>query len=162
MIVPGQRGFTLIELMVAITILFVMMLVAAPLGGGWTDSANVRTANHRLLEGMARAKALALNNPDSKSGTTAAAVLLWDGASFCLYKPSILPATLACDSTALWQAAATATITLNSATKQCVALNDRALAVTATVGSTTCGTALTYSITQNTETYPSSGTNILY
>jgi prepilin-type N-terminal cleavage/methylation domain-containing protein len=163
-----QRGYTLIELMVALVILALTVAVAAPLGRGWTDSVAVRQATHSLLTGMARAKAVALSNANTVSGTTPAAILMWTGSTLCVYG-STAPTTFSCTSTSpspVWQASAKATILLNgalsSAQSQCVALNNRATAVALTIGSVTCGTTLTYAISYGTQTYPTTGTYSLY
>ncbi len=156
-----EHGFSLIELLVGLSIACMLLLVGAPLAGGWIDSNNVRQTNHRLLEGMARAKALALNNTGLVSDSTPAAYLLTDGTTICVYG-STAPAALSCGNTAVWSAAVTATLKINAATTQCVALNNRALAVSATISGTACTTTLTYNIQRGTETFPTSGTNVLY
>ena len=72
---PALRGFTLIELMVVLSVMALLMLVAAPLGADWVHSAQTRQARSKLQSGYGLAKALAMRNPCQAQGTESAAVL---------------------------------------------------------------------------------------
>ena len=71
-------GFTLIELMVAITILAIMLFIALPNFAVWMQNTQIRTAGEAVLNGMqlARAEAIRRNanvelRMDASSGWTA-------------------------------------------------------------------------------------------
>lgn len=57
-------GFTLIELMITISIMVLLFLAAAPLISDWVFSAQTRDARGKLVEAFGTAKAVALRNPD--------------------------------------------------------------------------------------------------
>lgn len=59
------RGFTLIEVVITITLMVIIMLIAAPLGADWLFSAQTREARSKLEQGFGTAKALATRNPCS-------------------------------------------------------------------------------------------------
>lgn len=74
-----QRGISLIELMVVMTILMIITLLAVPLGGGWVKSTHLNHAHDVLQEGYATARAQALRNTGNVSGMAAAATLKVNG-----------------------------------------------------------------------------------
>jgi type IV fimbrial biogenesis protein FimT len=57
------RGFTLVELMVTMTILALLLAAAVPLTTAWINGARVQDAQSRLLQGYSVGKAIALRNP---------------------------------------------------------------------------------------------------
>ncbi|THT98686.1 hypothetical protein E9531_14020 [Lampropedia puyangensis] len=60
---PLQRGVSLIELMVTITVMFFLLLVAVPLTASWIHSAQVGKSKGLLMQATSQAKAIALRNP---------------------------------------------------------------------------------------------------
>ena len=73
-----SAGFTLVELMVAITILAIMLFIALPNFAVWMQNTQIRTAGEAVLNGMqlARAEAIRRNanvelRMDASSGWTA-------------------------------------------------------------------------------------------
>lgn len=61
----GQDGLTLVELMVAVTILSILLSLGAPSLGGMLSKYRMRTAAHRLVGAMnlARTEAVSRNTP---------------------------------------------------------------------------------------------------
>lgn len=59
----AHHGFTLVELMVVLTILALLLLMAAPLATDWVSSARTHQSRATLVQFHAQAKALALRNP---------------------------------------------------------------------------------------------------
>ena len=57
-----QKGFTLIEMMVVITITLIMTVGTGLMGNYWSNNSKASTAQSQLLESVSRAKALALRN----------------------------------------------------------------------------------------------------
>lgn len=159
MVTPAQRGFTLIELLVTIAIAVFLMLVAAPLTVGWVNAAHVRQAAYRLHEGMAQAKATALRNGGAATVDQPAAMLVVEGRQLCVYAST--PAALNCGAGAVWRSSVEAEIRVDGQTSQCIALNNRALQVDATVGMQACGDGA-YAVARGNERYPQDGTLALY
>ncbi len=57
-----QRGLTLIELMMVITLLAILIVAAAPLSGLWVREADITGAGGELTQAVGHAKAAALRN----------------------------------------------------------------------------------------------------
>jgi type IV fimbrial biogenesis protein FimT len=58
-------GFTLIELMVTLTIAGVVLALGIPAFGAWLQDTQVRTVSESILDAMTQAKNAALNNPNA-------------------------------------------------------------------------------------------------
>ena len=54
---PGQRGFTLVELLVSLSITSMVLLASAPYLSDWTYSRQIKDANSKLLSAYGLAKA---------------------------------------------------------------------------------------------------------
>lgn len=69
----GESGFTLVELLVTITILCLLLFAAVPLVNNWIYSAQTREARSKLVQAYGTAKALALRNPGQAGASPAVA-----------------------------------------------------------------------------------------
>lgn len=70
-------GYTLIEILIVIAILATVVLMAAPLSGGWINASNLQESEGQLREAVSRAKSLALRNAiAAKGGMPVSAVCL--------------------------------------------------------------------------------------
>jgi len=148
--VKKNNGVTLIELLVVIAIIAILLAVGAPLSVGWINSSKMQQTVSVIKQGMTMTKAKALQNPSSAKGNDISSILIGKGSDLCIY--STMPSSLSCDlSGVIWKATPPATFTLNGENPQCIALNNNGIAVSETIGSTTCGTALTYSATKGNE-----------
>lgn len=90
---PG--GFTLIELMIVITLMAMLLLMAMPFLHAWIASNRQMQVRSQLWEGIAQVRALALRNPGAFDASEAAAVLS--------YSNGHLDVTVPGDTAALWQ-----------------------------------------------------------
>ncbi|MES2532155.1 MAG: prepilin-type N-terminal cleavage/methylation domain-containing protein [Pseudomonadota bacterium] len=70
-----SRGFTLVELMVTLTIMALLLAAAVPLTTTWLNGTRVQDAQSRLLQGYSIGKAIALRNPTQAQVPDAAAGL---------------------------------------------------------------------------------------
>lgn len=69
----SESGFTLIEMMITITVMCLLMLVAVPLVNDWIYSAQTREGRSKLVQAYGTTKALALRNPSQAGAAPAAA-----------------------------------------------------------------------------------------
>ncbi len=72
-----SRGFSLIELMISLTVLALLALAAIPFSSAWLDAQHQSQLRNALLEGIAQARALALRNPRCLSTDDGEAVRLY-------------------------------------------------------------------------------------
>jgi len=98
-VVTRQNGFTLVEIMVAIAIIGLLAVVAAPYTASWVHEAQVGEARTVLSRAYSHAKSVALRNPDEAVGDdVAASVILSEG------KVLVCQGDTACDeNSAVWQ-----------------------------------------------------------
>lgn len=75
------KGFTLIEVLIVIAIIGALVLVAAPLTGGWVKEANITNVESAMNEAIGRAKAIALRNENAITGNNAVAAICIDSAT---------------------------------------------------------------------------------
>ena len=142
-------GFSLIELMIVISVMMLLLLMGVPLTANWLNGSHVNQANNNLQQAFSMLKARALQNSAGASGLEVAATLVTTGNQLCIYKGK--PSNLNCNSGFLWRATASALISLNGGSLQCIALDNSASAVATTIGTTNCGTALSYTISKGSE-----------
>lgn len=75
----AARGFTLIELMIGLTIMALLLLAAAPFTQAWVDGTRQMRARSNLVEAVSQARSLAMRNPHAvdlaQSGKGVAAVV---------------------------------------------------------------------------------------
>ncbi|MNX78835.1 hypothetical protein D3C86_1104430 [compost metagenome] len=62
-----QRGFTIVELMLGLTVLAVILMVAMPSVGTWLDNTRIRNAAAALQDGLQRARTEAVNRNQNVS-----------------------------------------------------------------------------------------------
>ncbi|WP_187671625.1 pilus assembly FimT family protein [Zestomonas carbonaria] len=98
-------GFTLIELMVTIAVMAMLIMLAAPFASGWTERAQLNSAESIWREAYGRAKAAALRNRHGAHGDQVVSFLcLNDGAlGVRVARDADTPAS--CSSTELWKSA---------------------------------------------------------
>ena len=89
-----ERGLSLIELMVTLTIMMVITLIAVPLTSGWVKNTHLNHAHDVILEGFATARALALQNPANATGTGTAASLVATGTTLEVTYPDATSVTV--------------------------------------------------------------------
>ncbi|BBP74673.1 pilus assembly FimT family protein [Pseudomonas gingeri] len=144
-----SRGFTLIELMITITLFGLLLFVGVPLTQSWTNSAYQRDAAGLLKQGISRTKAIALRNQGAVQDSAPAAVLCHSGQNLQLFRLTAGQA-IDCATTTppLWSSPLPAAASIQSAGVDlaCVAFNNRGLAVS----SSTCTTA-TLQVTAGSE-----------
>lgn len=63
--ISNLKGFSLIELMITVTVMGLLLFMGASLSTGWTDSAHQQQAKSLVEEGISRARSVALRNPDA-------------------------------------------------------------------------------------------------
>jgi len=102
---------------------------------------------------MGQLKAVALRNPAAASNSAPAAVLISLSGKLCLQ--SSLPTTLSC-SGAIWSAVPGASISINGASSQCVAMSSTGVVIAGSLGSTACTTTVSYTISKGNESFDGS------
>lgn len=70
---PAQSGFTLIELMITITVMTIVLFMGSSLTSAWIDQSQVNNATSSIQSAISQAKALALRNTNNTPLTAAAA-----------------------------------------------------------------------------------------
>lgn len=137
-------GFTLIELMVTITILVLLLLAALPLVNDWVYSAQTREARSKLVQSYSAAKALALRNPSkaAMSGVASGLRVVTNGNVSTLLVCRGNPADAACavnGSNLQWQAElagsvaiAIAGVTATALAPQTISINNLGIPSSAT------------------------------
>lgn len=136
----GNRGFTLIELMITIAVFALLLAIGAPLTRAWSDSAHQREAASLLQQGLSRAKATALRNVGGVLNPEPAAVLCHSGQTLMLFQ---LDKGQSVDCTAvkgsLWSAVLPGSASLQSQGSEmsCVAFDNRGLPVSGSSCATT-------------------------
>jgi prepilin-type N-terminal cleavage/methylation domain-containing protein len=140
-----QRGFTLVELLVTLTITSLVLLASAPYLSDWTYSRQIKDANSKLLSAYGMAKALALRNPEAApAAAPAAGIKVVTGASTrALYVCKGDPASAACamgGANMLWSADFPAAISMTlggssvtSGSAVILAINNRGVPTSGTV-----------------------------
>lgn len=140
-------GFTLIEFIITVVVMMVLLLQGVPLTMQWIGSSNIQSGTTLFNQGVARAKSRALRNGSGATASAPAAYLVFTSNTVCAQDVS--SATGLNCTNAVWTSNLpnATTATLNGAASQCVAYNNTGLPVSATLGSTQCGTGATYTIT---------------
>ena len=143
------RGFGLIETMVVLTLMLLIAVAASPFAVSWGNQAAVRQTQSLLVQAMALTKSTALKNPLARSSNEPAATLISSAsAGLCVHAGS--PAVANCNG-ALWRATPGASIQLQGANTQCIALANDGRPLAASVGALSCQTSLSYQISRGNE-----------
>lgn len=125
--VTCRRGFTIIELMVVISIIGVLALTAVPLTQGWLNDTHINNARSQLLRGYSQAKAQALRNAANATGNTAAACLTITATQLQVRTP----VSGSCTGAVQWQGEwpSGVALTINNATVTAIFMNNRGQAL---------------------------------
>jgi len=83
-VVSGEKGFSLVELMVVVSIIAVLALAGSLFSISWVQAARVDEAKSKLLQGFRMARALAQRNPEDIRVPDAAAGIKLSGAGVLL------------------------------------------------------------------------------
>nr|WP_316639303.1 type II secretion system protein [uncultured Roseateles sp.] len=142
-----QAGFSLVELMVSVTIMLLLALATTPFTRAWADKAAVQQTQGQMRQALAQLRSQALRNASAAS-TGPAAVLVSLQGRLCVFSGA--PATLSCEA-AGWSAVPKATITVNEVANQCLALDSAGLPLSSTIGDTACTTNFVYKISRGAE-----------
>jgi type IV pilus assembly protein PilA len=146
----STAGLTLIELMVTLALFAFLILIGLPLTRGWVQSAHQRDALGMMTEGLGRAKALAMRNPQgftSQAVPVAVACLVVGKVSVVAAGTSGVDCSQASDWNAQLPSDASVVQTQGGTTFQCAAYNERGIALAVSVGSLTCTPSSTSSFT---------------
>lgn len=122
------RAFSIIELLVVVTIVGILILVAVPFTRGWNDGAKVAEAESILKRAVGKAQAVALRNPTGSDVSSAAAGVKQAGTTLLVCEGS--PASASCSaagSALIWREDLPAGVTLNveGAALATIAMNNR-------------------------------------
>jgi type IV pilus assembly protein PilA len=137
----STAGLTLIELMVTLALLAFLILIGLPLTRGWVQSAHQRDAAGMMIEGLGRAKALAMRNPQgftSQSVPAAVACLVAGQISVVTASTNGVNCNQASDWSAQLPSDASVTQAYGGTAFQCAAYNERGIALTTSVGGLAC------------------------
>tara|TARA_Y100001001_G_scaffold164725_1_gene198339 strand:+ start:4791 stop:5273 length:483 start_codon:yes stop_codon:yes gene_type:complete len=147
-----QAGFTLVELMIILTIMAIVAVVSVPLTSGWVDSAERLEAQGALTEAFGHARGAAIRNAMGAAGQDAVArVCLANGALRVLRGTSTAAADCATGAgVTVWQKNidADVQITQDGTAYQCSCFDNRGLLTAAACGS--CGTSFTFTLATGT------------
>ena len=156
-----QQAFTLVELMVTLSIMAFLLMASTPFLAGWTHSRQIKDAQSKLLSGYGLAKALALRNPDAaQSNQVAAGLKLETGTSLrTVYVCKGDPSSADCASSGasvLWSADFSSSVALTlggssvtASSETTVGLNNRGLPTT--------GAVLTYTLARGASANDATG-----
>ena len=151
-------GFTLIEVVISLAIMMVALLGAAPFAQGWMDQSRLNTNTGLVRQAIAKARGLAQRNPLAVTSSSASATLceVTTSATTTLYlhpgSPSacgVATGTNAFTWSATLSGGAAASVYINSTTTAmtCITFSNYGSSISGTVGSTSCPSATTFSIT---------------
>lgn len=144
-----MRGFTLIEVMIVIAIFSLIILVAAPLSGGWVRDADLLTTESQLTEAVGRAKAASLRNASAATGENPAAVVCRSNTNLLTVIEGTSAVAPSCTPTGtqVWQAQMNSKVTVqvNSTAFNCLCFNNKG-AVTTTAPCNACAASTSFSL----------------
>ena len=141
------RGFTLVELMVTLSLLAVVLVSGVALTSGWVDDARINEGGSQMETAYAKARAAAIKNSTGSTGTAAAVLCINSGV---VYVHTGIPGT--CGQNSLWNATlagGTGTQVKNadaSALFNCIGIGNRGYQVSTVVASAPCTSTILISI----------------
>ena len=148
---PKVAGFTLVELMVTVTIVAFLSMLGMPLAREWIDGARQMRAKSNLLEASGQARGLAMRNPHalpllgSDGMPLAVAAVLYErpGHTLCVVKRDASQTWPEDCSDAVWtgQIANAGELALGVTADDdfaCAAYDSRGIQQDSTIGSATC------------------------
>lgn len=146
----SMRGFTLIEILITIAIIALIILVAAPLSGGWVRDADLINTEAQLTEAVGRAKAAALRNNRAATGDNPAAVICRSNTNLLTVMEGTSAAAPSCTPTGtqIWQAQIKSSITVevNNTAFSCLCFNNKGATTISAPCSNTCATSTSFSL----------------
>ena len=139
------RGYSLIELMITVVVLLLVLAASVSLGQGWIRGNKVAKGQGLVQQGYSVAKAYALQNINSQTGTsTTAAVLCLSNGTLSVYLGS------GCTGTAVWSGtlpdSTSLTVDTPAVAPVCFGFSNQGLRTQA-AGTLTCSLASTYTVT---------------
>lgn len=147
-----MNGFSLVELMVTITISAIALAAAAPLGAAWVNGTRVVETRSVLIAGFGQTKSYAVRNRRAVNDDAVSAVLCIDQGVVKVFDD--VPGD--CSGAAVWSlpipGADTGTqVEANAATFNCIALTRLGQPVAANIGGSACATVRDFTVTRHGE-----------
>jgi type IV pilus assembly protein PilA len=146
-----KKGFTLIEILITISLLALIILVAAPFSGSWVGDARVLETEGQLTQAMGKAKAAALRNRMGAINNNPVAIICKNNTNLVTVVEGISGTAPNCSPLAgsqIWetQIHSTVTINVNNAAMSCLCLDNKGAVTTATAACSACSTATQFSL----------------
>ena len=153
------QGFTLVELMITLTILTLVLLMAASLGRSWIDRSQVTNGMVSFQTAVQQAQALALRNSQNQPFNQAAVSVCWNAdQSLLQIIRAAQNSTQVCKSTAPNQVLQNITLSKDLAIKygtqpfQCISFNSAGVLVLIAGSGCVNETKSTFKVGKNNET----------
>lgn len=155
---PQQQGFTLIELMISITILAILLVMGSSLTQTWIDRSQVNNTMTIVKNTMSQAKVAALRNPNnSLSSTPSVSVCLDSSNTLHIVRANVAnstPCSLSSANNTLLQSTALANginIKHGTALFACLSFNSRGMITGNTDPNCSTLTHLDFEVKKNNE-----------
>lgn len=129
--------------MVVLAVMSILATLGTALTQSWSSANQLQLGKNLLTQGVAHAKSLALRNGSGTNSNTVSSFLVLKNNTLCVLNGTAN--TLSCTNP-VWQTQLSVSASIDSASTQCIGWNSMGLPDTATLGSTTCTTTLSYSI----------------
>lgn len=71
MVVKTQQGFSLIEIMIVVSLMVLLTTMTVPLAGAWIANSRIADAENKIRQGYKKVISLAIRNASASSGTAA-------------------------------------------------------------------------------------------
>jgi prepilin-type N-terminal cleavage/methylation domain-containing protein len=148
-----KNGFTLIELMIAMVIIGVLIMFAAPLTTNFLNTSFVSQTKQSVIEGYSIAKSYAIRNQISGDENTAMAYLVLTPTKICVQKAitavSVLKNCVSSSDNLVWQATLKSSLTLGNSNTQCIALDNYGIPLSGKfIEDQSCNSSLNYSVSK--------------
>ncbi|QSX32185.1 type II secretion system protein [Shewanella avicenniae] len=143
--VIGQRGLSLVEMMVTVAVAGILALYGGSLTASWLGKQQLQATQEVLQQGYAKARSVALTH-GANGASNSASLLLLTNKQLCVQNGDYT--ALNCTD-ALWQAQlAVDSITIAQQQTACIAFNSAGLPSSGVVNSQNCATSTQYSISK--------------